>query len=220
MIIMKTLFKLLLCFCLSTNLLGQDDCATAMPLSIGISLASTNAGSTPDNNYSAQTGCPSVNYNSSVWFAFTTSAGMGSVNITFTSGTIGPTALLTLVDDCSTATSFSFIYDDCNPPSGTSTTICGLEPSSTYYIQISSSSGMEGTFDLLVDVNPNSPTNDLCENALPIPGGPTLLCLGGFSSIVDGDPLACPDSEATGCMSNSTPGVWSYVDVPRDYEDN
>ena len=219
---MKHLFIICVTLLCTSIIQGQEDCATAIPINFGTTYSGDNIGAAVDNNYSGATGCTSANYNSSHWYTFTTPPGVSSISFTYTEGSIGASATLTVVDDCSNNSSYSYIWDECDAPSisGSIVTICNLQSSTAYYIQVASTVADEGTFDLLVEVNSNSPFNDICSGATPVNGG-ILECNGPPAFPLPGNPQACPDPEATGnCVSNSTPGVWYYFEIPLDFEYN
>lgn len=160
------LFLPLLFFVTFGSLLGQapsnDACAgsTSLPQN-GTCLTGTTLNST--DNWAGTVGCQSGNH-PEVWYTFTSSGTLGQ--FTVTNGTQGGNIEFILLSATGSCTGLGVVNSTCgaSPLSVSST----LQPGTTYYVTVSSSTSANGTFNICLTTTtpPPTPGQDCTNSAI------------------------------------------------------
>lgn len=186
----------------------SDDCDTATPLTIA---ASGNCGGVAGDNGSAT---DSFNYPScdattngfqDVWYTFTTWAGMNSVTVTLTPGTMTDWGF-EVRDGCFGAP----IACEVGPMGGVAVSVA---PGTQYWLQIFSNNdwGIGGSFTICVEGSGTPPpANDDPANAAPLTYGTSCVPITGN---VTGATLTSIDELCSGNAGNPDDDVWFSVPV-------
>ena len=140
---------------------SADDCYTAFPLNVSApGNCSFEIGSTVGNTYSTPFPCA---YNGGeqyldAWYIFVAP----STEITFTSGTGNPFAVIYNGTDCGNLTPFS---SGCIRGSGT---VTGFNIGQSYLLQVLTPGNVGINYSFCLEGSQSAPTNDDCANATPV----------------------------------------------------
>jgi subtilisin-like proprotein convertase family protein len=152
----------------------NDACENAISVPVGSSIVSTNVGATNDPGQPTCNGLST--FNAGVWF---TTVGNGNVlNLTTCSAnTVLNTRLYVYTGSCGAFTCVGAATGTtpaCSPSTAASVQICSTL-GETYHILITNDTSGTGQFELSVQDLGACPTNDLCENAVPVSVGGSVL---------------------------------------------
>ncbi len=175
-------------FILETSAAPSNDmCSGAIDATGGVT-GESNVCSSSDDGICGSQG------ESSVWFSYDVVSPIASLTINIIAGSLSDPAV-GLYSDCST-----IITEDCN---GEIISDC-LEPG-TYFIQVSSESSNQGTFDISFVENAATNESD-CNQATPISLSSTCV----FETFNGDSTGACPESSdyGSGCSFTANETVW------------
>ncbi len=192
---------------------NDDPCAPEAITANG----SCNPGTTIDATGDFEIPTCAGNAESSVWYSTTIGAGNNALNIniqnTGLSGTISA-SVGTFTPDCNG--SFTFIGDYCGNANSANFDVTGLSPGVTYFIQVASTNGGAGDFDICateMGPPPGCADNDLCGDAetISVSTG-SSNCAPGCNSGASPGPFANPPG---GCFDFQNEAVWfSFTPEP------
>ncbi len=171
-------------------LLLNDECSGAIAMECG----DTETGDTTTN-----TDTGGANASPDAWYSFTGSGTAELVTFSLCDGGTGYDSLLTVFDACGGAV-VAANDDSCGLQSEVSFLSDGT---TTYYVAVEGFGTSAGAFSLAVTCNPVA-ENDLCDDAIDISCGETVLGSTEF---------ATPDAGSPDCgAGNNSPGVWYVID--------
>ncbi len=168
----------------------NDECSGAIAMECG----DTETGDTTTN-----TDTGGANASPDAWYSFTGSGTAELVTFSLCDGGTGYDSLLTVFDACGGAV-VAANDDSCGLQSEVSFLSDGT---TTYYVAVEGFGTSAGAFSLAVTCNPVA-ENDLCDDAIDISCGETVLGSTEF---------ATPDAGSPDCgAGNNSPGVWYVID--------
>jgi len=180
--------------------LANDNCETAVNVPVGSSVVGNNIGASNDPG---QPTCNALStFNAGVWY---TTTGNGNVlNVTTCGGnTTLNTRLYVYTGSCGAFTCVNAATGTtpaCSPTTAASVQFCSTV-GQTYYILVTNDTTGTGVFDLAVLEMGACPTNDLCENAVPVSVGDSVITNNIGATNDPGQPTC------TG-LSTFNAGVW------------
>lgn len=189
---------------------SNDDCSGAIALTVNADLncGSTTAGSISFATDSGVTGsgCGGTD-DDDVWYSFVATNTTHMIELLNVSGST--TDLYHSVYNGTCGSLGAAII--CSDPN--SSTVTGLTPGNTYFVQIyswTSTTGQTTTFDVCVGTPPPAPSNDECSGAISLTVNPDLSC----GTTTAGTVASATDSGITGsgCFGTDDDDVWfSFV---------
>ncbi len=175
---------------LTSPVLTNDECSGAIAMECG----DTETGDTTTN-----TDTGGANASPDAWYSFTGSGTAELITFSLCDGGTGYDSLLTVFDACGGAV-VAANDDSCGLQSEVSFLSDGT---TTYYVAVEGFGTSAGAFSLAVTCNPVA-ENDLCDDAIDISCGETVLGSTEF---------ATPDAGSPDCgAGNNSPGVWYVID--------
>jgi hypothetical protein len=155
----------------------NDDCANAIPLSVGTSCTySTFTNSSSSASTDADPSCASYS-GGDVWFSLVVPAS-GSVTVNSnTNGGMNDSGMAWYTGSCGSLTELECDDDDSENGNMSKITQTGLTPGETIYIRFYGYGGQTGSFDICASVPPNPPANDECATAISVTASSTSNCL-------------------------------------------
>ncbi len=190
---------------------ANDVCAGARTVAVFPEGASVGNETLGDTNFATDSGVTPSCANAPIkdyFYKFTLPSNVTGVNI-ITSGDTGSDLKIALYDTCGGT---EIVCEDAD----SNHIIRGLTAGSTYYLQVWHEGNTAGSFKLGVEVAPQPPVNDNCDNAIDVPVSMTGACqyqtIGTNEYATDsGVPIpSCSSSYAYGSGGD----VWFTVTVP------
>ena len=193
---------------------ANDECAGVINLVMD-NPAVTGTTTCAESDYSDNTaGCDADVFENAVWYSFTTGADQSKVRLTVNATTATAPIAALILDACS-GTPNALAPTLCDA-STAATEFC-VTQSTTYYLQISTSTANAGEFDIQVETVVD-PANDNCSGAIALTPTPSDCTQHDFA----GDNTnACPDQVAgDGCdfTGSNMHSVWYSFDTDNDAE--
>lgn len=186
----------------------NDDCVTAIPLTVSTSCSYTtysNIGGTASSGAPAP-GCASY-VTSDVWFSAVVPAS-GTLTVDMTAGTITDSGMAWYTGTCAGLTLLECDDDDSANGAMSMITRSGLTPGSTIYIRVWEYGGdFTGTFGICATTPPPGPANDNCSGAVALTVNAGNTC----TVTTAGTSVSATQSQAA-CTGTADDDVWySFV---------
>ncbi|HCA06628.1 MAG TPA: hypothetical protein DEO71_05485 [Chryseobacterium sp.] len=180
---------------------ANDNCANAVPLSVGVLLTGTTEGASQSTE-TAPT-CSATGINDDVWYSFTATETTHLITINYTDNA---TAAQVYSGSCGSLTAVACASGGFG---NSNLLLQNLTAGQVYYLRVYSSTSTPGTvsnFSIFI-TTPTVPSNDTCNTAIAIPCGGTVE---GNNALASNDTL--PGSTCgSGGTTASYRGVWYTV---------